>query len=469
LIKKVVAFSIVLLFVLNISHAFSQETPSFLKSAQKTKEYENNYTGLKFGYPETWTISADTGKDTYCDQPCLIVLSNKNDTNEHISILIKNTTSFIDACNCKSLTDFMKFQYSKMPLLKTIRSIQDNQTKISNGTDAWQMQFITPDSDINYILWFLKNNAFYEINYYSKPSIYSKHFPEIKAVIDSIGFNKLPNTEFHNFPPELPSFMKGNSTELVNNSKVQTPNIDLDNVKSDTNNAAPQPKQSTNDEFLRKLNELFKPSSIEPQPTTAPQPNQSNLDEISSNITELFKPSSIEPQPDTALKFDTTTTIQDIITTHDSGVAFDKYMAQVAANAQSPRATSGQISAWDYIKYSVKGNPGICDEENLNDPMNSITGMSVKGPCDIMMSFSYESCKGIPTLTECLEDKKQVDNYITTNNLMNKSSDKAYEFLELISARLNPSPTNTVDEMIFFSGDQDRNAAAYIKGVLSVR
>jgi hypothetical protein len=345
------------------------------------------------------------------------------------------------------------------------------------------MQFITPDSDINYILWFLKNNAFYEINYYSKPSIYSKHFPEIKAVIDSIGFNKLPNTEFHNFPPELPSFMKGNSTELVNNSKVQTPNIDLDNVKSDTNNAAPQlttapqPNQSTFDEkiknitelAIKNITELAKPSSTAPQPTIAPQPKQSNLDETSSNITKLLEPSSTPPQPTTALKFDTTTTIQDIITTHDSGVAFDKYMAQVAANAQSPRATSGQISAWDYIKYSVKGNPGICDEENLNDPMNSITGMSVKGPCDIMMSFSYEACKGVPTLTECLEDKKQVDNYITTNNLMNKSSDKAYEFLELISARLNPSPTNTVDEMIFFSGDQDRNAAAYIKGVLSVR
>ncbi len=50
-----------------------------------------------------------------------------------------------------------------------------------------------------------------------------------------------------------------------------------------------------------------------------------------------------------------------------------------------------------------------------------------------------------------------------TNNLATKPIDKAYEFLELDSALLNPLSTNSVDEMIFFSGGQDGNAAAYIK------
>ena len=60
--------------------------------------------------------------------------------------------------------------------------------------------------------------------------------------------------------------------------------------------------------------------------------------------------------------------------------------------------------------------------------------------------------KEFQRLQNAQEAKKPADNYINTNNLMNKTSDYAYEFLEIMSSRLNQSPTNNIDEMIFFSG-----------------
>ncbi len=118
----------------------------------------------------------------------------------------------------------------------------------------------------------------------------------------------------------------------------------------------------------------------------------------------------------------------------------------------------GQITIWDSLE-SYATNPST----------SCITEPGDIGACNIMLSFAYETCKGVPSLTGCSANKNAIDSYISANNLMSKTNEYAYEFLEIVSALYNPSPTNTVDDMIYFSGSSDRGDVAFIEGYVGVR
>ncbi|MDN5847212.1 MAG: hypothetical protein L0H53_13170, partial [Candidatus Nitrosocosmicus sp.] len=178
---------------------------------------------------------------------------------------------------------------------------------------------------------------------------------------------------------------------------------------------------------------------------------------------------SSSPQSDLSnIEFSKSTTIQDIINIHNTGVPFDKLIKKVASDARSPQSSIGQASAWDAIEYSLSGNINLCTAKEEDDSIMDMLDMDKSGYCNILVSFTYETCKALPTNSDCVQDKEEMDSYVATNNLAGKTNDYAYEFLEIMSSRLNQAFSNSIDEMIYFSGDHDRNAVAYIEGRLKV-
>src|SRR6188472_1470540 len=88
--------------------------------------------------------------------------------------------------------------------------------------------------------------------------------------------------------------------------------------------------------------------------------------------------------PLTMIRFDTNTTIKDILAIHNLGISFDKFIAKISAVAKGQNATVSQIRAWNYIQSLVKINTDVC---NLNQQQRQQQGAnSSKDVGNIMMS-----------------------------------------------------------------------------------
>jgi hypothetical protein len=166
--------------------------PSFIQEKYQTNSQDNLYTneinGIQFKYYNDWKLTDKTIKLSSCDPSCLIVLESKNNDSTHISINSQTIQSFVHKCICKSLLDFVTTEYNDNLSTRNITSIRDNSTRIGNDIEAWQMEYVTPDKDKNYVIWFLNDDFFYEVTYYNNKDLYSKYLPAIKSIINTIQF-----------------------------------------------------------------------------------------------------------------------------------------------------------------------------------------------------------------------------------------------------------------------------------------
>jgi hypothetical protein len=182
---------------------------------------------------------------------------------------------------------------------------------------------------------------------------------------------------------------------------------------------------------------------------------------------------SSSSSPLTMIRFDTNTTIKDILAIHNLGIPFDKFIAKVSAVAKGQNATVSQIRAWNYIQSLVKINTDVC---NLNQQQGADSNKDVgnimmssflslppppKAICDSKMSFAYEVCKGDPTISDCSATIRKypseaINNYIKTKNLHDgtQMDNLAYEELENISVTLNHTPNNTNVNVVHFGSSE---------------
>lgn len=181
--------------------------------------------------------------------------------------------------------------------------------------------------------------------------------------------------------------------------------------------------------------------------------------------------------PLTMIRFDTNTTIKDILAIHNLGIPFDKFIAKVSAVAKGQNATVSQIRAWNYIQSLVKINADVCNLNqqrqqqqgaNSNKDVGNIMMSSFlslppppKAICDSKMSFAYEVCKGDPTISDCSATIRKypseaINNYIKTKNMHDgtQTDNLAYEELENISVSLNRIPNNTIANVVHFGSSE---------------
>jgi len=181
--------------------------------------------------------------------------------------------------------------------------------------------------------------------------------------------------------------------------------------------------------------------------------------------------------PLTMIRFDTNTTIKDILAIHNLGISFDKFIAKISAVAKGQNATVSQIRAWNYIQSLVKINTDVCNLNqqqrqqqgaNSNKDVGNIMMSSFlslppppKAICDSKMSFAYEVCKGDPTISDCSATIRKypseaINNYIKTKNMHDgtQTDNLAYEELENISVTLNHTPNNTIANVVHFGSSE---------------
>jgi hypothetical protein len=180
--------------------------------------------------------------------------------------------------------------------------------------------------------------------------------------------------------------------------------------------------------------------------------------------------------PLTMIRFDTNTTIKDILAIHNLGIPFDKFIAKISAVAKGQNATVSQIRAWNYIQSLVKINTDVCNLNqqrqqqgaNSNKDVGNIMMSSFlslppppKAICDSKMSFAYEVCKGDPTISDCSTTirkypSEDINNYIKTKNMHDgtQTDNLAYEELENISVTLNHTPNNTIANVVHFGSSE---------------
>ena len=183
---------------------------------------------------------------------------------------------------------------------------------------------------------------------------------------------------------------------------------------------------------------------------------------------------SSSSSPLTMIRFDTNTTIKDILAIHNLGIPFDKFIAKVSAVAKGQNATVSQIRAWNYIQSLVKINTDVCNLKqqqqgaNSNKDVGNIMMSSFlslppppKAICDSQMSFAYEVCKGDPTISDCSATIRKypseaINNYIKTKNMHDgtQTDNLAYEELENISVSLNHIPNNTIANVVHFGSSE---------------
>lgn len=156
---KITFFLFIILLTFKTSFIYSQELPSFIYEPQRN-EYKNEYIGLQFWYPITWKIDSDSSNLNYCNPLCTIVLQNNEEKSTIIPIVVKNTSFLIEKCECTTFVDMITFQYNQSFRLLDIKSVNDNQTSLTNGLKAWQLEYTEADGNKNYAIWFLLDDFF---------------------------------------------------------------------------------------------------------------------------------------------------------------------------------------------------------------------------------------------------------------------------------------------------------------------
>ena len=147
---------------------------------QQQQQYNVNSLGISFKHPDNWKITYNSSNNNNCQSSCLIALKDMGNSNATLSLNARN-------CNCEDLLTQVKRQYVATLEPQNISMLSDNQTQLKDGTKDWQMDYSTGDI-IRYILWFIHDGVFYELNYQNNKEVFSKEMPAAKKIIDSIEF-----------------------------------------------------------------------------------------------------------------------------------------------------------------------------------------------------------------------------------------------------------------------------------------
>ncbi len=191
-----ILFCMLIMSILSLVNG-TTNTSSAQEQSQE-KQHNANSLGISFKHPDNWKITYDSSKNNNCQSTCLIALKDMDTSNATLSFSARN-------CNCEDLLTQVKRQYVATLEPQNISMLHDNQTQLKDGTNAWQLDYSMCDR-IRYILWFIHDDIFYELNYQNNKEVFSTEMPTAKKIIDSIKF----------FPKDSSPEVKNDSIKQAN-------------------------------------------------------------------------------------------------------------------------------------------------------------------------------------------------------------------------------------------------------------
>jgi len=129
---------------------------------------------------------------------------------------LDKSTKDAEACNCKTLRDFVRWDYTN-DNRQNVNFINDNQTIIGSNHTAWQTETTSailgiPDKHI--YLYAINGNVGYKFQYIAQPGpMFDQHLNEFKNMLKTVTF-------YTPEPEKKPSFL--NSNEIANLTSIPT-------------------------------------------------------------------------------------------------------------------------------------------------------------------------------------------------------------------------------------------------------
>jgi hypothetical protein len=178
---------------------------------QALKKYENGEYGITFQYPSDWGEPSDLE----CHQtlgPCgprFINLPSPSPAGRFFSYsfsisvikLDDPAANAVNPCNCKTLKDFLVWDYARSQNLGNV-FVNDNQTILGSNISAWQTETTSTEKTFKTLrLYAIRGNVGYIFTYLAPSDEgFGLHLSNIKNVLKSVTL-KVP------MPEKKPSFL----------------------------------------------------------------------------------------------------------------------------------------------------------------------------------------------------------------------------------------------------------------------
>lgn len=175
-------------------------TPEDLKESNLTKTYTDLNLKIKIHYPDYWKkldFNSPVVEKALCQQIVCIVafdlLKNGFTTNTFFGA-ISHDDWILDGCDCKNLTNSIKWLYDHKKNYPGFSFIDDSQITINNNISAWQMEYLYNLVYARSVITMFNEKIFEFVleapvqNYYNQPYYHIKFIKDFKNVVNSIEF-----------------------------------------------------------------------------------------------------------------------------------------------------------------------------------------------------------------------------------------------------------------------------------------
>jgi hypothetical protein len=158
--------------------------------------YVNENLGLQFQYPSPWGEAIDSDSSGCNKLTCYISFVIRDPFSKSIDLFIITIDSFNlkggvqDSCNCKTLMDFVHWDYDRKFRTDNNLIIQ-NQTRVNSHHDAWQMQLSSmtqKEMTQKLVVWTIDGNTGYRIHYSAPAHRFTEDLVGFEDMLKSFTF-----------------------------------------------------------------------------------------------------------------------------------------------------------------------------------------------------------------------------------------------------------------------------------------
>jgi hypothetical protein len=166
------------------------------QTSYSKRTYVNQNLGLQFQYPSPWGEALDSGNSDCYKFTCFISFVIRDPFSKSIDLFIITVESFNlkggvqESCNCKTLMDFVQWDYDRKFRTDNNIIIQ-NQTRVNSHHDAWQMELSSmtqKDATQKLIVWTIDGNIGYRIHYSAPAHRFTKDLAGFEDMLKSFIF-----------------------------------------------------------------------------------------------------------------------------------------------------------------------------------------------------------------------------------------------------------------------------------------
>lgn len=152
--------------------------------------------GLQFQYPSSWGEFVDSDSSDCHKSRCSISFVIRDPYSTSIDLFIIRIDSYNlkagvqESCNCKSLVDFVRWDYDQK-FRSDNNVIFQNQTRVNSHRDAWQMELssiATKEGTQKLVVWTVDGDTGYRIQYSAPTHRFTEYLTGFEDMLKSFTF-----------------------------------------------------------------------------------------------------------------------------------------------------------------------------------------------------------------------------------------------------------------------------------------